>query len=44
VGRYGWNSVDWTGPVPDDDVRELVDASYDAVVAALPKRSRPTVA
>src|SRR4051812_45958754 len=22
VGRYGWNSVDWTGPVPDDEVRE----------------------
>ena len=30
IGRYGWNSVDWTGPVPDDEVRELVDASYDA--------------
>jgi predicted DNA-binding protein (MmcQ/YjbR family) len=41
IGRYGWNSVDWTGPVPDDDVRELVDASYDAVVAALPKSKRP---
>jgi predicted DNA-binding protein (MmcQ/YjbR family) len=41
VGRYGWNSVDWTGPVPDEDVRELVDASYDAAVAALPKSKRP---
>jgi predicted DNA-binding protein (MmcQ/YjbR family) len=41
VGRYGWNSVDWTGPVPDDDVRELIDASYDAAVAALPKSRRP---
>jgi predicted DNA-binding protein (MmcQ/YjbR family) len=41
VGRYGWNSVDWTGPVPDDEVRELVDASYDAAVAVLPKRRRP---
>ena len=43
IGRYGWNSVDWTGPVPDDDVRELVDASYDAVVAALPKGRRPAL-
>ena len=43
IGRYGWNSVDWTGPVPDDDVLELVDASYDAAVAALPKRRRPAV-
>ena len=41
VGRYGWNSVDWTGPVPDDEVRELVDASYDAIVATLPKSRRP---
>jgi predicted DNA-binding protein (MmcQ/YjbR family) len=28
--------------VPDDEVRELVDASYDAAVAALPKSRRPT--
>jgi predicted DNA-binding protein (MmcQ/YjbR family) len=41
IGRYGWNSVDWTGPVPDDEVRELIDASYDAIVAALPARRRP---
>src|SRR4051794_4080618 len=42
VGRYGWDSVDWTGPGPDDEGRELVDTSYDAVVAALPKSKRPT--
>ena len=41
VGRYGWNAVDWTGPVPVDEVFELVDASYDAVVAALPRSRRP---
>jgi predicted DNA-binding protein (MmcQ/YjbR family) len=41
VGRYGWNSVDLSGGVPDDEVRELVDASYDAAVAALPKSRRP---
>ena len=41
IGRYGWNAVDFTGPVPDDEVRELVDASYDAIVAALPKSRRP---
>jgi predicted DNA-binding protein (MmcQ/YjbR family) len=44
IGRYGWNSVDWTGPVPDDELRELVDGSYDAVVAALPKSKRPPAA
>ncbi|MGY1707643.1 MmcQ/YjbR family DNA-binding protein [Geodermatophilus sp. SYSU D00697] len=41
IGRYGWIAVDWTGPVPDDEVRELVDASYDAIVAALPRSRRP---
>jgi predicted DNA-binding protein (MmcQ/YjbR family) len=41
VGRYGWNSVELNGQVPDEDVRELVDASYDAAVAALPKSRRP---
>ncbi|MCV2488032.1 MmcQ/YjbR family DNA-binding protein [Geodermatophilus sp. YIM 151500] len=41
IGRYGWNAVDWTGPVPDDEVRELIDASYTAAVAALPRSRRP---
>jgi predicted DNA-binding protein (MmcQ/YjbR family) len=41
IGRYGWNSVRYTGAVPDDEVRELVDRSYDAVVAKLPKGKRP---
>ena len=42
IGRYGWNAVDWTGKVPDDDLRELIDSSYEAIVAALPKSKRPT--
>ena len=41
IGRYGWNSVRYTGAVPDDEVRELVDRSYDAVVAKLPRSKRP---
>ena len=41
VGRDGWNSLDWTGPVPDEEVRELIDASYDAAVAALPRSRLP---
>ena len=41
VGRFGWNTVDWTGPVPDDEIRELIDASYDTAVAALPRSRRP---
>lgn len=45
IGRHGWNRVQLdgaAGEVPDDDeLRELVDASYDAVVAKLPRRLRP---
>jgi predicted DNA-binding protein (MmcQ/YjbR family) len=43
IGRYGWNSVSLDGTVPDDELRELVDASYDAVVAKLPKSRRPAL-
>ena len=40
IGRYGWNAVRLAG-VPDDDVIELVDASYDDVVRRLPRSKRP---
>lgn len=42
IGRYGWNVVKLGGVVPDDELRELVDQSYDAIVAKLPKPKRPT--
>jgi len=42
TGRYGWNTVDLAGGLPDDELRELVDASYEAAVAALPRKSRPS--
>lgn len=42
IGRYGWNKVRYRGgAVPDSEVRELVDRSYDAVLARLPKSRRP---
>lgn len=45
IGRYGWNRIELDGAPPDvpddEELRELVDASYDAVVAKLPKRLRP---
>lgn len=41
IGRYGWNTVDLAGPVTDDELRELVDDSYEAAVAALPRNRRP---
>ncbi|WP_406237153.1 MmcQ/YjbR family DNA-binding protein [Nocardia sp. NBC_01009] len=42
IGRYGWNSVELGGAVPDDELTELVDQSYDAVVSKLAKSKRPT--
>ena len=40
IGRYGWNTVALNG-VPADEVLELIDMSYDNVVARLPKSKRP---
>jgi predicted DNA-binding protein (MmcQ/YjbR family) len=42
IGRYGWNSFTVGGAVPDDELREAVDASYADVVARLPRSKRPT--
>jgi predicted DNA-binding protein (MmcQ/YjbR family) len=41
IGRSGWNSLRIGGAIPDDEILEAVDASYDAVVAKLPKKDRP---
>jgi predicted DNA-binding protein (MmcQ/YjbR family) len=41
IGRSGWNTVRLGGKVPDDEILELVDASYQTVVAKLPKSRRP---
>jgi hypothetical protein len=41
IGRHGWNSVVVDGTISDEELRELVDESYEAVVVKLPKRLRP---
>jgi predicted DNA-binding protein (MmcQ/YjbR family) len=41
IGRSGWNTLRVGGAIPDDELREAIDASYDAVVAKLPKKDRP---
>ena len=41
IGRSGWNTLRLGGAIPDDEVQEAVDASYDAVVARLSKKDRP---
>lgn len=42
IGRSGWNTLRLDGSIPDDELREAIDASYDAVVARLPRKHRPT--
>jgi predicted DNA-binding protein (MmcQ/YjbR family) len=41
IGRSGWNTLQVAGTIPADELREAVDASYEAVVSKLPKKDRP---
>ena len=41
IGRSGWNSLRIGGAIPDDELFEAIDASYEAVVSKLPKKDRP---
>jgi predicted DNA-binding protein (MmcQ/YjbR family) len=41
IGRSGWNTLRIGGEIPDDELLEAIDASYDAVVSKLPKKDRP---
>lgn len=41
IGRSGWNTVRLGGTVPDDEILELIDTSYETIVAKLPKSKRP---
>ncbi len=41
IGRSGWNSLRIGGAIPDEEILEAVDASYDTIVSKLPKKDRP---
>ena len=41
IGRSGWNSLRIDGAIPDEELRDAVDTSYELVVAKLPKTRRP---
>jgi predicted DNA-binding protein (MmcQ/YjbR family) len=41
IGRSGWNTLRIGGSIPDDELLEAIDASYDAVVSKLPRKDRP---
>jgi predicted DNA-binding protein (MmcQ/YjbR family) len=41
IGRSGWNTLRIGGAIPDEEIREAIDSSYDAVLSKLPKKDRP---
>lgn len=41
IGRSGWNTLLIGGAIPDEEIREAIDSSYDTVVSKLPKKDRP---
>jgi predicted DNA-binding protein (MmcQ/YjbR family) len=41
IGRSGWNTLRIGGAIPDDEIYQAVDDSYDLVVSKLPTRQRP---
>jgi predicted DNA-binding protein (MmcQ/YjbR family) len=42
IGRSGWNTLRVGGAIPDDEILEAIDASYEAIVRKLPRKDRPT--
>jgi predicted DNA-binding protein (MmcQ/YjbR family) len=41
IGAHGWNTFTLDGTIPDDELCDLVDTSYELIVAKLPKSKRP---
>ncbi len=41
IGRSGWNSLATGRSIPDDEILEAVDRSYELVVSKLAKKHRP---
>ena len=41
IGRFGWNSLRIGGLIPDGELLEALDASYQAVLSKLPRKDRP---
>ncbi|AKU17479.1 MmcQ/YjbR family DNA-binding protein [Luteipulveratus mongoliensis] len=41
IGRSGWNTLRIDRDIPDDEIRDAVDTSYDLVMAGLPKKFWP---
>lgn len=42
IGRSGWNTLRVGGAIPDEELLEAIDESYETVVRKLPKKDRPS--
>jgi YjbR len=42
ANKRHWNSVDLDGSIEADELRAMIDHSYQLILAALPRRERPT--
>jgi len=40
LNKRHWNTIELDGSVPDADLRELIDHSYELVVSKLPRHER----
>jgi len=40
MNKKHWNTIVWDGSISDNLIRELIDHSYNLVVASLPKKQR----
>jgi predicted DNA-binding protein (MmcQ/YjbR family) len=43
IGRSGWNTLSTRGGIPDDELCEAIDRSYELVVAGLPRKVRDSL-
>lgn len=41
IGRHGWNTLRTDGAIPEDELLEALDTSYDIVVQGIPRSRRP---
>lgn len=41
IGRHGWNTLRSDGAIPEDELLEALDTSYDLVVQGIPRSRRP---
>lgn len=43
IGQHGWNTLVVGSRIPDDEIADAIDTSYELIVAKLPKRVRDSL-